>query len=62
MAERGIDLGDLGGEEGAAFQFCEGRESRILEEQSLQFLPGGFGEDVGEILLGELSAAQRVYG
>ena len=62
MAERGIDLGDLGGEEGAAAKGREGSECRILEEQGLQFLPGGFGEDVGEILLGELSAAQRVYG
>ena len=32
MAERGIDLGDFGGEEGATVKGREGSECRILEE------------------------------
>ena len=56
-AERGIDLGDFGGEEGATVKGREGSECRILEEQRLQFLPGGLGEDVGEVALSKLGTA-----
>ena len=40
MAEGGVDLGDLGGEEGAAAKGGEVSKVRIVEQQGLQFEPG----------------------
>jgi len=62
MAEGGIDLGDFGGEEGATTEGCEGRQGWIIEKQPPQFLPRGFGLDVGEILLGQLCTSHATNG
>jgi hypothetical protein len=57
MAQNLIDFGDLGGEKGAALQMCERRQVRIVRQQTAEFLPGGLWLNVGEIALGEFSAA-----
>ena len=44
-------------EKRATPEFGEVREIGIFEEKRPQFLPGRLGLDVGEIALGELSAA-----
>ena len=49
MPQNLIDLSDLGGEEGAATERGEGRESRIVGEESAEFLPGSVGLDVGKV-------------
>lgn len=59
MAEGGVDLGDFGGEEGAALQLSEGRKGWIFQEKGTEFLPGVLGLNEGEVTGSEFSAAQR---
>ena len=56
-AEGGVDLSDLGGEEGAALQLCERRQVWIVGEKAAEFLPGGLRLDVREIALSEFGSA-----
>lgn len=59
MTKGGVDLGDFGGEEGAALQLCEGRKGWIFQEKGTEFLPGILGENVGEITGSEFGATKR---
>ena len=56
MSEGGVDLSNLGGEESTTAECGEWRESRIVGEESTEFLPGGVGLDVGKVPSGELRA------
>lgn len=57
MAERSVDLSDLGGQKCAAFQCREVRQVGIIGEKTAEFLPGRLWLDVREITLGEFSSA-----
>ena len=59
MPQDFVDLGDLGGEEGATMEGCEVRQGWILEKQGFEFQPGGLGLNEGEIALGEFGATHR---
>ena len=60
VAEGGVDLGDLGGEEGAAVETDKRLQIRIFSEQRTEFLPGILRLDVWEIAGRELSATQTL--
>ena len=57
LAQFGVDLGDLGGGEGAARQRGEPLQARIDEQPAAELLPGALLLKTRKVALGQLGAA-----
>ena len=62
MAEGGIDLSDLGGEEGTATEGSKGRQGGIVGEQTAELQPGRRRLDVREIAYRQFGTTYATNG